>query len=302
MSAATELPWPLLWLNDAVIDAPRWRALGTVCHEEGIPLVEHARFEVAKIEIAENWNAFTENLSRSQRQRMHKAERRLKESGDLGLVMHSQLASEEVHSWLEKVFTVEDSSWKGTSGSSILRTPGMSDFYLRQARQLAEWGQLEIALLELEGRPIASLFGFSAKGVYHAHKIGYDPKHSNNSPGQVLFWKLLEQLHVQGNWKAIDCIGPITEATSRWRPNTYTIGRMAIAPRNLLGRIALQAYRHIWPKVRKLRGDSPKPEVVPEPQVSSNLKAVVYDNSVDESYEHREYLGSYPMTNIRFSC
>jgi CelD/BcsL family acetyltransferase involved in cellulose biosynthesis len=186
--------------------------------------------------------------------------------GDLRLEMLSQLAPEEVHSWLQKVFAVEDSSWKGSSGSSVLRAPGMSDFFLRQARQLAEWGQLEIAILQLEGHPIASLFGFSAKGVYHAHKIGYDPRYSQFSPGQVMFWKILEQLHAQGNWKAFDCIGPMTEATSRWRPSTYTIGRMAIAPRKLLGRIALQAYRRWWPKVRTLGGISSAPETVPEPQ------------------------------------
>jgi CelD/BcsL family acetyltransferase involved in cellulose biosynthesis len=211
--------------------------------ENGIPTVEHARYEVAIIEIAHDWDSFTKNLSRSHRQGTQKAERRLSEIGDLHLDLMSQLAPEEVEPWLEKVFAVEDSSWKGKSGSSVLRTPGMSDFFLRQARQLAEWGQLEIAILRLEDHPIASLFGFSAKGVFHAHKIGYDPAFSQYSPGQVMFWKILEQLHRQGGWKAFDCIGPMTEATSRWRPNTYTIGRLALAPRKLLGRVALQAYR-----------------------------------------------------------
>jgi CelD/BcsL family acetyltransferase involved in cellulose biosynthesis len=135
---------------------------------------------------------------------------------------------------------------------------------LRQARKLAEWEQLEIAILRLEGHPIASLFGFGAKGVFHAHKIGYDPKFAQYSPGQVMFWKILEQLHSQGDWKAFDCIGPITEATSRWRPATYTIGRMAIAPRKLLGRMALSAYRRFWPKSRSLEKTTSTAENVRE--------------------------------------
>jgi CelD/BcsL family acetyltransferase involved in cellulose biosynthesis len=268
LSAAANLPWPLLWLNDAVVDAPRWQAFATVCRQEGYSTVERTRYQVAKIEMAKSWDAFSKNLSRSHRQSIHKALRHLEELGELKLVMQSELASEEVHSRLEKVFTVEDSSWKGSSGSSVLRTPGMSDFFLRQARQLAEWGQLEIALLELEGHPVASLFGFSAKGVYHAHKIGYDPKFSQYSPGQVMFWKILEQLHAQGGWKAFDCIGPMTEATSRWRPNTYTIGRIAVAPGKLVGRLALQAYCRLWPKLSKLRGSSSIPEPTAELQES----------------------------------
>jgi CelD/BcsL family acetyltransferase involved in cellulose biosynthesis len=302
LSAAGDLPWPLLWLNDAIIDAPRWQAFGTVCRQKGISVVERARYEVAKIEMAEDWDAFTKNLSRSHRQGTQKHERKLRELGDLKLDMLSTLAPEEVHSWLEKVFAVEDSSWKGDSGSSVLRAPGMSDFFLRQARQLAEWGQLEIAVLHLEGHPIASLFGFSAKGVYHAHKIGYDPRYSQYSPGQVMFWKILEQLHAGGNWKAFDCIGPLTEATSRWRPNTYTIGRMAIAPRKLLGRLALNAYSHFWPKANSLHGSVSEPETVLEPQDASYSATSLSGNALAESYSHCECQDIYSMVNVRFSC
>jgi hypothetical protein len=68
-----------------------------------------------------------------------------------------------------------------------------------------------------------------------------------------LFWHLLEQLHAKGGWQAIDCIGPLTEAISRWRPETYTIGRVAVAPRRLVGRTAMYAYKNWWPAVRRLR-------------------------------------------------
>jgi CelD/BcsL family acetyltransferase involved in cellulose biosynthesis len=302
ISAAADLPWPLLWLNDAVVDAPRWRALSAVCREEKMPIVERVRFQVAKIEIAADWDAFTKNLSHTHRRNTQRAERRLRELGDLRLEMHSQLAPEEVHTRLEQVFAVEDSSWKGAAGSSVLRWPGMSDFFLRQARQLAEWGQLEIAILRLEGHPVAALFGFGAKGVYHAHKIGYDPRYAQFSPGQVMFWKILEQLHAQGGWKAIDCIGPMTEATSRWRPSTYTIGRMAIAPRKFLGRIALQAYSRFWPKGSMLAGIPPSSEPVPEPQHSLPSQAFAGGIPVEGSLFTSECLNFGSMGNIRFSC
>jgi CelD/BcsL family acetyltransferase involved in cellulose biosynthesis len=265
VSATDCLPWPLLWLNDAIVDAPRWQAIGRVCRNTGLSVVEHARYPVAKIDVADDWDAFQKRLSRTHRQGTQKAMRRLEALGELRLEMQSQLAPEEVHAWLEKVFAVEDSSWKGASGSSVLRAPGMNDFFLGQARQLAEWGQLEIAVLQLEGHPIASCFGFSAKGVYHAHKIGYDPKYGHYSPGQVMFWKILEQMHAAGTWRAFDCIGPLTEATSRWRPSTYTIGRMAIATR-ATGRIALGAYRRFWPTRRTAGGHSRVSEPVAEPQ------------------------------------
>jgi CelD/BcsL family acetyltransferase involved in cellulose biosynthesis len=300
VSAAADLPWPLLWLDDAVVDAPRWQALGTVCRQEGFSVVERVRFPVAKIEMAADWNAFLKNLARNHRQAMQRAERRLRESGELRLEMLSNLAPEQVHAWLEKMFAVEDSSWKGAAGSSVLRTPGMSDFFLRQARQLTEWGQLEIAILKWQGRAIATLFGFSAKGVYHAHKIGYDPRYAQYSPGQLMFWKILERLHAEGDWKALDCIGPMTEGLSRWRPSTYTIGRMAIAPRKFLGHMALNAYQRFWPKARTLGENAPVPK--PQPQASSAGQSSTSGRTPEESLFQDDCLNLGSRGNIRFCC
>ena len=213
----------------------------------------HERYQVARIEIGRDWDSFLKNLSRSHRQATSKAVRRLNDEGNVRFEMQSHLDPQDVRPWLEKVFEVEDRSWKGMQGSSVLHTPGMFEFFLAQAEQLAQWGQLEIATLELEGHPIATLYGFSAKGVYYAHKIGYDPQFAHFSPGQVMFWHILERLHADGQWQAIDCLGPLTEAISRWRPATYTIGRVVVAPRRLVGRAAMHAYQNWWPAVRRLR-------------------------------------------------
>ncbi|MBN2578992.1 MAG: GNAT family N-acetyltransferase [Pirellulales bacterium] len=262
LAGAAALPWPLLWMNEAVIDSVRWQALHRAAARLRMPTAEHVRYPVARIPIAVDWGQFLKDLSRAHRQATNKAVRRLHEMGDLRLKRLTRLDPDEVQPWLEKVFAVEDSSWKGSAGSSVLREPGMCDFYLRQARQLAAWGQLEIAVLNLEGKAIAAMFGFSAKGVLHAHKIGYDPQFASSSPGQVMFWMILEQMHLEKDWRAIDCIGPLTEAISRWRPDTYALGRLAIAPGRFTGRAALKLYQRVWPWVRRVR---PRPSRASSP-------------------------------------
>jgi CelD/BcsL family acetyltransferase involved in cellulose biosynthesis len=265
LAAVGDLPWQWLWLNDAAVHSSRWREFVHACDRSGAAWAMHERHPVARIEIVHDWDFFLKNLSRSHRQATSKAIRRLKDSGELHFEMRSHLERQDVRPWLEKVFQVEDSSWKGRAGSSVLHTPGMFEFYLAQAEQLAQWGQLEIASLELDGQAIAAVYGFSAKNVYFAHKIGYDPRFAQFSPGHALFWHLLERLHADGRWQAVDCIGPLTEAISRWRPETYTIGRVAVAPRRLIGRMAMYAYKNWWPAVRRLRKSlSPKtPESTP---------------------------------------
>ncbi len=117
----------------------------------------------------------------------------------------------------------------------------MSDFFIRQAEQLAAWGHLELAFLHCGARPIAFIYGQNAKGVFHSAKIGYDPQFARFSPGQLLRYLLLERFYSEPGRAAIDFLGPMTDSHAHWRPETYTVARFALALRPL-GRMALGAY------------------------------------------------------------
>ncbi len=244
---------PLLRLNECEIDSPRWLAFQSACDRANMETESRFRYEVARIEIADDFEAFFARLSRSHRHAMRKASQRLAETGEVKLRRVTNPSPEKTQVWLEKALLVEDSGWKRDAGTSVLQTPGMADFFLNQARVFAARGQLEIALLEVNGRAVASMFGFSAKGILFAHKIGYDPRFAEFGPGQILFLKLIESLHADGGWKAVDCVGPITEAIARWRPARYRVGRLLVAPGSLSGKLYMSAYKNFAPLVRKLR-------------------------------------------------
>ena len=243
------LPWQLLWLDEVALDAPCWQAFQTACDGAELANERHERFDVGLLEIDHDWQAYRQRWSRSHRQRMAKTERRLARKGNVRFRRHSSLEVSQVDAWMRRAFEVEDLSWKGNAGTSVLRTPGMFSFFVRQAEQLARWGQLEIATLELDERLLAFNYGFSAKGVYHAHKIGYDPQYAAFSPGQLLFYYLIETLHGDAECRALDFMGPLTGATAHWKPAAYRVGRVVLAPRRLPGRLALYAYKHWWPYV-----------------------------------------------------
>ena len=253
LAAAAELPWPLLWLNETVPEAPRWQALLRACNRAGVAACYHPRFRVGRVKIDQNWDIYQKRLPKNHRQAMNRALRRLGCEGDVQFEMHSRLAAEEVEPWLRAAFEVEDSGWKGAAGTSVLRTPGMFPFFVRYAEQLARWGQLETAALRLDGRLLAFVSGFRAKGVYFAHKIGYDPRFAAFSPGQLLFHHIFERLHSEGEVRALDFLGPLNQSLSRWRPETYEVGRVVLAPHRWLGRSAMYAYQHWWRPLSDLK-------------------------------------------------
>jgi CelD/BcsL family acetyltransferase involved in cellulose biosynthesis len=206
------------------------------------------------MEIGRDWELCQKRWSGKLRYNMGRGARKLSKGG-VQFKRYSQPEPEELEALLRRGFDVEHRSWKGQARSSILAR-GQFGFVLRQAEQLARWGQLELAFLEAGARTIAFCYGFNAKGVYHVCKMAYDPEseYATFSPGQLLLYNILERLHRDQDCRALDFFGRLTEAMSKWRPATYAIGRVVVAPRRLLGRVAVHTYKHWWPQIRRFRG------------------------------------------------
>lgn len=242
----------LLRLDEVELDSTRWRRFIQICTEAGMSVAEHHRWEVGRVTIDHDWPDYKTRWSRKHRQKMAQAARRLAERSEVRLDVHSRLAPDEVEPILLRCFKIEDDGWKGAAGTSVLRTPGMAEYYIRQARLAAEWGQLEIVTLNCDGRPISFSYGLTAKGVFHSTKIGYDQNFAKYNPGQLLRYYLLERCFADSSCKAIDFQGEMTPSHEAWLPKRYSIGRVLIAPRAMTGRMAAWGYKHIWPSVRKL--------------------------------------------------
>jgi CelD/BcsL family acetyltransferase involved in cellulose biosynthesis len=242
-----ELGWPLLWLDEAVLDAPQWQRFEQACASQSMLIAERVRCQVGRVRIDHDWPAYRSRWSRKHRQHMAQAARRFAELGDVRLVIHTQLASADVATVMQQCFAIEDRSWKGAAGSSVLRTPGMAEFYVRQAEQAAWWGQLEVVMLYCGERAMAFSYGLSAKGIFHSIKVSYDPLCARYHPGQLLRYYMLERFFADPARRAVDFQGPMTDAHAAWLPERYTVGRLAIAPGGLAGRLAVRGYRNIWP-------------------------------------------------------
>ncbi|MGA2619694.1 MAG: GNAT family N-acetyltransferase [Thermoguttaceae bacterium] len=240
--ALRRLPWHLLMLEGARPERQAWQSLLLALDRAAIPCDLRARWQVPRMAIDHDWEAFWARLSPRHRQKMTAHLRRLADRGTVQFRLHSQFAPHEVAAGLRQAFEIEDRGWKGAGGTSVLRTPGLFAFFLRQARRLAAWGQLELAFLHCGGKPVAFCYGMSAKGVFHSCKIGYDPAYSEQSPGHLLQYHLLRHLQADPQRSAIDYVGPMTEYHAHWRPGSYGVARLAVAPR-YLGRLALGGYR-----------------------------------------------------------
>ena len=121
LSAIAGLPWNLLWLNETVPEAPRWQSLLRACQRAELPVAYHEHYRVGRVAIDGDWDLYLKRLPKNHRQAMNRAARRLEGEGNVQFEMNSRLEPAQVEPWLAEAFEVEDLSWKGAAGSSVLR-------------------------------------------------------------------------------------------------------------------------------------------------------------------------------------
>lgn len=252
--ALQEQAWLLLRFEGLAGDADHWQAFCDAVERQHLTFARRHRFKIDLVRIAGEWEDYFASRSRNHRRHIRKSRERAEREGDIVLVTHDDLAPDAVEPLLRSCFEIENGGWKGATRSAVLSVPGVWDFYLAQARQLAAWGQLRIVLLWHSGRPIAYEYGWLGKGAYFSLKVGYDEAFRHLTPGQLLRAQLIERSFSEGLVDWIDFFGPASDATSKWATDQYCVDRLVIANRGTFARCLVGAYRHAWPLVHRTVG------------------------------------------------
>lgn len=258
-----QLDWPLFWFDLVNVSAPAWQQLLSTCRQHGLDVHRSELYRIGQIEVRHDWPAYLRALSSNHRRQMRVRLARLQKQGSLQLVSQSRFDEGALQAALRTGFEVEDRSWKGAAGSSVLQSPGIIEFYCRQATELQAAGLLRLNTLELDGHPIAFEYGWDAKGSYFSPKVGYDPAYAPYSPGQLLRYCLLELFHADRDRLLFDFLGPLCDATAKWATRTYPIDRVVIAPRRRLSKLCVNLLWGWEQEPRPLAADPPCKSLTP---------------------------------------
>lgn len=163
------------------------------------------------------WEDYSPKFRRDLRKKKEKALKR----EPLQLVRTTRM--EELPAAFAQFLQVENSGWKGASGTSIEQQPQKRAFYESLLHDFGQLGLCHINLLRLDQVPIAAQFGVCIAQRLYLLKIGYRESYSDLSPGHLLIEELVEQSSNSDSVRSLSFVTGV-EWIDRWHPRQQRVG------------------------------------------------------------------------------
>lgn len=237
----------LLWFEGINRAEPRWQAFLAALERASWQVSTHELDAIGTIDLTPDWETYSQSLSRNSRHNNRRSLKKLNAEGDLTLRRETfagdHFDADALDARLQQVLEVENRSWKGPLGTTILRAPGMWPFFQKIAHHCAGHDMFELDTLELNGEPVAFEFGYRGKGTFFCHKISFDEQYSAAGPSRALRQLQVQQFFADGDIALVDYMGPITPAVESWANGSYTCSRLVAATPNWWSRLWFAQYK-----------------------------------------------------------
>jgi hypothetical protein len=132
-------------------------------------------------------------------------------------------------------------SWKNAEPNPV---------YIRElVRQLGALGQIRLAFLVLNGRPVATQLWLCANGRAYAHTVAYDDKCPERSPGTFLLTRMLESAIDDDRVSRIDFLQGDEPYKKQFADRRHVLHNFLVFPPTALGRALYTLDQRVLPFV-----------------------------------------------------
>jgi CelD/BcsL family acetyltransferase involved in cellulose biosynthesis len=162
----------------------------------GYRLVDGAVERSPYIALEGGWENYQAGLDRKLLSELRRRRRRLEEQGSLSVEVSD--GTQRLDELLDVGFRLEAAAWKGEAGTAIVSDAATLQYYRDGAEWASRRGILRLALLRLDGRPLAFDYCLEEAGVHYLLKIGYDPAFRKYGPGVILRHEMVSRAFSAG--------------------------------------------------------------------------------------------------------
>ncbi len=250
--AITQLRLSRIWLENVPLSVEPWREWIIQAEKLGIAFSVTPDVVAGQVAIQGTWSDYLGRMPQRRRADLRRTLRRAAEQHVIRFELIQSFSPESVETAVREGFAVEDASWKGSNGSSVIKR-GWLPFFIGQAKLLAASGQLCLAFLWAGSTPIA--FGYMPYARKHLSlvKYGYSLEFRRLGPGQLLIHHILQHMFSNTNdFAGLLFPGTVTWALGDWVTSTEQYGQIAMG-NDTIGRAAIWLHEKVLPKWKKIR-------------------------------------------------
>jgi len=153
---------------------------------------------------------------------------------------------------LEDGYRLEAAAWKGKAGSAIQCDASLRRFYTLLAQRAAERGWLRLQFLKLDDKRIAFAYCLAYADRMYLLKPGFDPEFAAFSPGNLLFYRALEECH-SSRIVAYDFLGYDDHWKRQWANQFIAHSTLFLYAKQPLTRLDHYTRFALIPRLRRAR-------------------------------------------------
>lgn len=247
---AEDKSWNVLKIIDVMDNANAWHFYHAA--EKAKFLVGTWQSQLSPYLLFPNsFDTLLESMSSSFSANLRRRYRKLNKIGILSIKHVTN--GEQLDSFLEQSFSIEQSGWKGQKGTAIAQDNNTYHFYTKLAHSAAKHNNLSMYFLKLDNKPIAFMYGLVYHGVYYIMKLGYEESFKDCSPGLILLSEVIKCCISEG-LKGCDFLGSNDEWKLKWSKKVHPHNCLFIFRNNSFGNILYNAKFNLIPTAKRIFG------------------------------------------------
>src|SRR5256712_3231443 len=130
-----------------------------------------------------SWESYLTTLSHDLR---HSFRRRLRSlSKHFNVRFERALSEEQRREALAVLVALHNMRWQDRGGSNALDTSALVSFHEELSQLALEQGWLRLFVLRLDGKAVASIYGFRYQRTFYLYQSGFDPSYGKQGVGQL---------------------------------------------------------------------------------------------------------------------
>ena len=185
-----------------------------------VPLAEHS------------WDSYLSVLSSKHRGNVRRCLRLLASRFDMSFRFAD--TGVERRAALAELITLHGKRWQARGGSTAFHTPALLSFHEELSQRALECGWLRLAVLRLDGVPVAAFYGFRYKRWFYYYQSGFDPDYAKYSVGLAIVALTIKSAIEEGA-DEYDFLHGDESYKFLWTQSTRDLYRLELFPPDLRG-------------------------------------------------------------------